>query len=278
MSMGENCVASISEKEFKQLAWFVKKNFGINLGLEKKNLVVGRLSNLLAQHQFQSFSDYYNHLISDPTGNAVITFLNKITTNHTFFMREPEHFDYFGKYILPYCTANVADRDLRIWSAGCSTGEEPYTLAMIIDEYFGSEKAKWNTKILATDISTHSLETAVKGEYTEEQIENIPKAWRLTYFSKTSDQKYVIADRIRNGVVFRRFNLMEEVFPFKKKFHIIFCRNVMIYFDAQTRKELVDKFYHFTEPGGYLYTGHSETLNNLDTGYQYVMPAIYRKE
>lgn len=276
--MTQDGVKNISDKEFNQLAGFVKENFGINLGHEKKSLLVGRLCNVLTQNHFDSFSEYFNYVVSDRTGDALITLLDKITTNHTFFMREVEHFEYFKEKVLPYFEASVSDSDLRIWSAGCSTGEEPYTLAMIIDEYFRAEKAKWNTKILATDISTKALDIAEKGEYSEEQIANISRHWKLSYFQRAEKGKFAVINKIKQEILFRRFNLIEEIFPFKKKFHVIFCRNVMIYFDTRTKKELVEKFYDCTEPGGYLFTGHSETLNNLKTEYKYVMPALYRKE
>ena len=275
--MIQDGVQKISGKEFEQLAGFVKKYFGINLVQEKKSLVEGRLFNVLAQNNFKSFSEYFDYIVSDSTGNAVVTLLNKITTNHTFFMREPEHFDYFRNKVLPHLSSMVRDRDLRVWSAGCSTGEEPYTLTMIMDEYFGAEKEIWNTRILATDISTNALETAKKGEYTNEQIEMVPANWKIAYFKRIDNKRCALIDKIRNEVIYRRFNLMDEVFPFKRKFHTIFCRNVMIYFDAKTKKELINKFYDFTEPGGYLFIGHSESLNQMETAFKYVMPTVYRK-
>lgn len=269
---------SITKKEFKLLSDFIKENYGINLKEEKKTLLMGRLHNVLLQSNFKNFTEYYKHIISDKTGNSVITLIDKITTNHTFFMREENHFFYFRDRVLPYLIENVKDKDLRIWSAGCSTGEEPYTLAMIIDEYLGREKFWWDTKILATDISTKVLERALKGIYENEKLASLPPAWRKKYFKKYDENNSVLIDKIKNEVIFRRFNLMEEVFPFKKKFHIIFCRNVMIYFDSKTRNELVNKFYDVMEYGGYLFIGHSESLNREATKFKYIMPAVYRKE
>lgn len=269
---------TISEKEFKQLTNFVKMNYGIKLNQEKKSLVVGRLHKVLIEKNFNNFSEYYEDLISDTTGSAVMTLVNKLTTNHTFFMREIEHFNYFRDKVLPYLAATVSNKDLRVWSAGCSSGEEPYTLAMIMQDYFKTEKLWWDTKILATDISTEVLQTAVNGIYPNEQIATLHPNWRNNYFRRINDEKSILIDKIRNEVIYRRFNLMDTVFPFKKKFHVIFCRNVMIYFDSKTKQELVDKFYEFTEPGGYLFIGHSETLNRNETKYKYIMPAVYRKE
>jgi chemotaxis protein methyltransferase CheR len=268
----------ITENEFIKLSEYIKEKYGINL-IQKKTLIVGRLQNFLIQNNFKSFSEYYNHIVSDVVGTAATTLINKLTTNHTFFMREPEHFDYFKNNILPQLvTSESAKKDLRIWSAGCSSGEEPYTLAMIIADYFSSDKWLWDTKILATDISTTVLEKAVDGIYSNEGIASLQENWRRSYFKRIDHEKSIIVDQIKKEVIFRKLNLMDAVFPFKKKFHVIFCRNVMIYFDNKTRKELIDKFYEFTEPGGYLFIGHSESLNRDETKYKYILPAIYRKD
>ena len=217
------------------------------------------------------------HVFSDVSGREVNQLINKLTTNHTFFLREPNHFEYFKNVILPNLERNVKDKDLRIWSAGCSSGEEPCTLSMILSDYFGGIKSGWNTKILATDISHKVLETAQNGIYSQESIDNVPKYWKLKYFTKIDDENYQICDEIKNEIIYRIFNLMEDVFPFRKKFHVIFCRNVMIYFEPKTKLELVDKFYEMMEPGGYLFIGHSESINKNETRYNYVMPSVYRK-
>lgn len=273
-----NNMKPITEKEFNNLVNFVKTKYGVNLS-NKKALVIGRLQNYIEQSGFNSFSEYLDVVMSDKTGNAITTLVNKVTTNHTYFMREPDHFNFFKNTVLPYLEkTESAKKDLRIWSAGCSTGEEPYTIAMVIDEYFGTEKSLWNTVMLATDISTKVLETACNGIYSNESIEVLPQKWKFNYFKKIDEEKSVISDNIKKEVVFKKFNLMEEVFPFKRKFHVIFCRNVMIYFDLKTRIELVNKFYDFLEPGGYLFIGHSESLIREETKFKYILPAIYRKE
>lgn len=268
----------ITDKEFYQLSSYIKSNYGINLKEEKRTLVMGRLQNILVSHKFNNFSDYYSYVINDKTGNAVSALADRMTTNHTFFMREVEHFNFFKNEVLPSLINNLKYKDLRIWSAGCSTGEEPVTLAMIIDEHLGHKKADWDTKILATDISSKVLRTAKKGLYENENLSSLPTNWRINYFTKVNKDQALLADRIKNEIIYRKFNLMEPVFPFKKKFHVIFCRNVMIYFDYKTRMELINKFYDLTEPGGYLFMGHSESLHGDNTKYKYVLPAIYRKE
>lgn len=270
-------MVTITSQEFKRLSDYIKENYGINLKEEKKTLLEGRLYSVLLQNNLQCFSDYYNYVISDKTGLAAATLIDKITTNHTFFMREREHFTYFREKVLPYLKNTIKDKDLRVWSAGCSSGEEPYTLAMLVDEFFSSEKIWWDKKILATDICSRVLKIAEKGIYLDKDLEGVPLNWKIHYFKKYDNKNSVIADNIKNEVIFRKFNLIENVFPFKRKFHTIFCRNVMIYFDAETKMELVKKFYDMTEYGGYLFIGHSESLNREETGYKYIMPAIYRK-
>ncbi len=267
----------ITDKEFKLLAAYIKDNYGIHLKEEKKILLMGRLQNVLIQNDIKNFQDYYNYVISDKTGYAQAELINKVTTNHTFFMREADHFEFFKEKVLPYLMDTVRDRDLRIWSAGCSSGEEPYTLAMIINEFFGKSKLFWDTKILATDISTKVLEEAKKGIYSSEKVANLPPTWKLNYFKKLENDLYVIADKIKEEVIYRKFNLVETSFPFKKKFHVIFCRNVMIYFNTDTKRELINKFYNCLEDGGYLFIGHSESLNRGETQFKTVMPSVYRK-
>lgn len=267
---------SISEREFNELSELIKGNYGINLST-KKNLVEGRLSNMLADRGINSFTDYLAFLQQDATKSEITNLVNKITTNHTFFMREKNHFEYFSKVILPYLEHNAQDKDLRIWSAGCSSGEEPYTLAMLIADYFGSRKVLWDTKILATDISIKVLEMAQTGVYAAEAVDALPSSWKMNYLDAMDAERVQIKQELKKEVIFRTFNLMDDSFPFKKKFHTIFCRNVMIYFDARTKRDLVNKFYECTEPGGYLFIGHSESLNREETRYRYIMPAVYRK-
>ncbi|HAN10275.1 MAG TPA: chemotaxis protein CheR [Clostridiales bacterium] len=266
----------IKDKDFHKLITHIKSNYGIELK-DKRVLVEGRLSNLILEKGFENFSQYLQNVLDDKTGNEMQTLINKITTNYTFFMRESVHFDFFNKVVLPYIEENTRDKDLRIWSAGCSSGEEAYTLAMLIAEHFEERKVNWDTKILATDISQQALKKAKAGLYSAESLNNMPKDLKYKYFVKEDNDMYKVSDKIKNEVVFGEFNLMEEIFPFKKKFHIIFCRNVMIYFDQKTKDKLVNKFYNHTEKGGYLFIGHSEFVNKEDTNYKHIMPAVYRK-
>ncbi|REK56580.1 MAG: chemotaxis protein CheR [Thermobacillus sp.] len=267
----------ITEKEFERLAAYVKQSFGLHLGKEKKMLVLGRLGRVLQTLNMKSFTDYLDYVTADRTGQAAVTLINRLTTNHTFFMREADHFDYFRDRVLPEIMPRLKDKDLRVWSAGCSTGEEPYTLAMLIDEYLDSARTGWDTTLLATDISEHVIRQAVRGVYPAESVELLPKRWRLSYFVPHGTDQYAVTGRIRKEVVFRRFNLMDP-FPFRRRFHVIFCRNVMIYFDEHTRRQLIRKFYDSLVPGGYLFIGHSETINRFESPFKYVKPSVYRKE
>ncbi|MCE5286011.1 MAG: protein-glutamate O-methyltransferase CheR [Pelosinus sp.] len=267
----------ITEKEFRQLADYIKLHYGIRLGLEKMALVVGRLQNYLVQNNFTSFSAYFKYVIADHTGQAAVELMNRITTNHTYFMREADHFYFFRDKVLPYLESKVQDKDLRIWSAGCSSGEEPYTLTMLLADYFGSKKYLWNTKILATDLSDKVLGHAQDGIYLNTDLAVLPEHWKKSYLKKINAETSVFIDAIKHDIIYRKFNLM-EAFPFKKKFHVIFCRNVMIYFDTVTKDQLVEKFFQFMAPGGYLFIGHSESLNKDGTKYKYIMPAVYRKD
>ena len=179
------------------------------------------------------------------------------------------------EHVLPYIESTVDDRDVRIWCAGCSTGQEAYSMSMVMDEYFGSDRDRWDTTILATDINTEALYTARSGIYPKEAMEGLSEERVERYFLKMADGSYRIQDRIRNTVAFKRFNLMDEII-YKKPFDLISCRNVMIYFAPDTKDALVKRLCECTKPGGYLFTGHAENLSR-ECGYEYISPAIFRK-
>jgi chemotaxis protein methyltransferase CheR len=266
----------LSSKDFHQLTQYLRKEYGLDLS-EKKVLIEGRLRNHVMERGFPSFREYLESVYADSTRTEVQAMLDRITTNHTFFMREVVHFEYFRKQILPELESCVKDRDLRIWSAGCSSGEEAYSLAMIIHDYFADRWESWDTSILATDISDRVLKKAVAGIYPAEALQALPADYRLRYFRKLPDGNFQVNDTIRNKVSFGKFNLMEPSFPFRKPFHVIFCRNVMIYFDKESKERLVDNFHRSSAPGAYLFIGHSEFIERVDGRYRTVMPSIYRR-
>ncbi|MFH0924158.1 MAG: CheR family methyltransferase [bacterium] len=166
---------------------------------------------------------------------------------------------------------------MRIWCAGCSTGQEAYMLLMFMFEFFGREYGLWDAGILATDLSDRALSVAKAGIYPEEQVKLVPENLKRKYFKKIGNAQWAIDSRCKKETVFRRFNLINKQYPFRRPFHMIFCRNVMIYFDQTTRNTLINKFYQFTEPGGYLFIGHSETITRNQDLYKYIAPAIYKR-
>lgn len=270
----------ITDQEFNLIRSLVYEKFGINLTDQKRSLVVGRLQKLLRDEGFQTFKEYYDDVVGDKTGQAIDKLVDRISTNYTYFNREKAHFDFFAQSALPVIATqlkNKNSRDIRIWSAGCSSGEEPYMLAILMMEYFGNEYGMWDGGVLATDISDRVLTKAKQGTYLEEQVNKVPGNMLRKYFNKIDADQWTVNDRLKKEVIFRRFNLMNKQFPFKKPFQVIFCRNVMIYFDKSTRDELVARFYQFLEPGGYLFIGHSETLGRQHNLYRYLMPALYQK-
>jgi len=270
----------ISDAEFNSIRDLVYKQFGITLSDQKKSLVVGRLQKKIKEHGFQNFKQYYDLLISDKSGKVLIELANQITTNHTFFFREPDHFDFFKSDILPWMVKEhkaKGDNDLRIWCAAASSGEEPYTLIITLLEHFGTDYKNWNCGLLATDVSEKALSGAVGGVYVDTRLQGVPPAILSKYFKKVPDG-YAVTDQLKKEVTYRKFNLMNKTLPFKKKFDCIWCRNVMIYFDNPTKHELVNRMYESTVNGGYLLIGHSETLDRNQTKWKYIKPAVYRKE
>lgn len=270
---------SISDREFREMADYIKTHSGIHLKNEKKTMLLSRLEPLLLQLGLDSFTGYIQYLHRNSGGAALSVLVERITTNHTYFMREAEHFDFLQQQVLPQLQSTIRDRDMRLWSAGCSTGEEPYALAMVLDRYFKSLQgsAKWDKKILATDLSPAVLDKATKGQYSDEAVRALPPSWRTAYFRQAGDGKLQVSESLKREIIFRKFNLMEENFPFKKKFHIVFCRNVMIYFDIETKLRLLRRFYEAIEPGGYLFIGHTESMDSRLAGFRYVRPAVYQK-
>ncbi|MDR1913568.1 MAG: protein-glutamate O-methyltransferase CheR [Clostridiales bacterium] len=270
---------NITDSEFERIRVYVKENFGISLSSEKKSLIYSRLHNVIRERDFESFTEYFDYLMRDRTGEAVSEFIDKVTTNHTYFMREADHFDYFRETVLPYIVQKYkGTKELRLWCAGCSSGEESYTLQMIINDYFRLKSETWSTNQMATDISSQILSKAKEGVYEEQKLNVLPKHWLKEYFVKDSPGNLRVSDTIKSQINYQKYNLMDPKVPFYRLMQIIFCRNVMIYFDPATRERLVSKFYNSTEPGGYLFIGHSESLNHINTQYKYIKPAVYRKE
>ena len=267
----------MTDEEFFRIYRLLKERYGIDME-RKKEIVNGRLENYIHINGFSNYSEYLYALLADKTGRLEQELVNILTTNHTFFMREFEHFEYLKRVVLPQLRiSEQKHRDLCIWCGAASTGQEPYMLAMLLKEFFGLGHDTWDTKVLATDISIEALNHAVKGVYDKEQIESLPDSWKRRFLrSIDNGNRFEITKEIKDEVLFRKLNLMDE-FPFKRRMHIVFLRNVMIYFDKETKDELIAKVYEAMEPGGYLFVGRTETIDRSGTPFHMIQPSIFRK-
>jgi len=274
-----NGLTKIKDKEFNSIKELVYNKFGIKLDETKKSLVVSRLQSELRKNSFKDFSEYYQFVIRDVSGTALSNLIDKISTNHTFFNREHDHFEYLLESVLPETQKTKkrpGGKKYYIWCAGCSSGEEAYMLAILLTEYFGENNRDWDLGVLATDISDSALDKAKLGIYSNRNIDSIPANLRIKYFNKINGDNWKISEKLKKIVLYCRLNLMRESFPFKSKFDVIFCRNVMIYFDQVTRNNLIAKFHRHTRPEGFLFIGHSETIGRDNKLFNYVRPSVYR--
>jgi chemotaxis protein methyltransferase CheR len=279
--MKEGTDMVLSDRVFHQFSDLVYQECGINLHEGKKALLQARLNKCLRSTGVASYEEYYQFITSKGNSEAFLNFLDSISTNLTFFFRETQHFKFLDELIPPLLESKKKEKNnrLRIWSAGCSTGEEPYSLAMSVLQHLGDHQ-KLDFRILATDISSRALTAGLRGIYGAEKIQKIPEPLRKTYFQRCkpngSEDSYEVSPILKKVITFRRLNL-KEPFPFKGPFDYIFCRNVMIYFDKKTQEALVQKMANYLGPGGYLFVGHSESLMGLSHPLAYVRPAVYRK-
>lgn len=265
----------LTDLQYKKLNRIIYDSAGIDLGDNKKELVHARLSKILRKRKIKDFNEYLKLLIDDDSGDELITLLDAIATNVTHFFREESHFDFLIQHIVD----NENPDSFRIWSAGCSSGEEPYSLAITFCEHMTNPFSS-GTYILATDISTKILSRAMNGIYPMKSVEKLDRNMLKKYFLKGKNSRHGsvrIKKEISNMVTLERLNLIEP-FQFDKGFDVIFCRNVMIYFDKMTRQNIVRKFYEALSPGGYLIIGHSESLNGIQHSFKYIKPTIYRRK
>ncbi|MDO9632887.1 MAG: protein-glutamate O-methyltransferase [Humidesulfovibrio sp.] len=270
----------MNDRIFERFSEFIKTELGIKMPASKKTLLEARLQKRLRELCMGSHEEYCEYLFS-PSGmeEELSNLVDVVTTNTTDFFREPKHFDLLSSTVLPDLHARKgSSRSVNIWSAGCSSGEEPYTLSMVLSE-FGRVSPGFSFSILATDISTQVLRMAVRAIYPEAKIAPIPVECRKRYLLRSKDRskKVVrISQEARSHVRFRRLNFMEE-FSFDGQLDIIFCRNVVIYFDRQTQETLFSRFCRKLSPGGYLFIGHSESLAGMDLPLELVAPTVYRR-
>ncbi|MHB8841869.1 MAG: CheR family methyltransferase [Candidatus Aquicultor sp.] len=273
----------ISDAEFELLRSLIKELTGINLSDQKKMLVVSRLSKRLRSLGLTSFAGYYKYVTEDIKGCEEIDHLiNRMTTNKTDFYRESHHFDFMQKTALPHIYGEGrkhSELNLRVWSAGCSSGEEPYTIAITLKEFF-QNKPGWDVKILATDLDTEMLDKSKAGIYKQEIVSPISNEYLRTYFKKgvgENEGLFMAKDTLKGMIVFRRHNLVYDSLPTKRQFDIVFCRNVIIYFDEKTKIKVINQFYNALKEGGYLFLGHSESPVGCESKFKLLGNSLYRK-
>lgn len=265
----------MENQTFVALREIIHAQSGIALSDEKEALISARVSKRMRALSVGSFADYLDFLQADRTGQEMTALLDVISTNVTSFFREADHFDFVHRAVRMWHTSG--QRRFRFWSAACSTGEEPYSLAMTVSDALPED---CDTRILATDISTRVLRFAQAGSYPAHRVEPVPAPYAKRFLvreKRTTDENYLVADNVRNLVSFARLNLSSPRFPMSGPMDIVFCRNVMIYFDNDTRASLLAEIHRLLKPGGYLLVGHSESLTGLTTGFRNIRPSIYVK-
>lgn len=267
-------VPVLSQGEYEKISRLAHEHFGLDLRGCKQGLVAARLGRKLRELGLTSFQHYYDYVKADCSGTALAGMVDLLTTNHTSFFREPQHFDFLRKTIFPTLRARPR---IHLWSAACSSGEEPYSIAMSLLEEAPREAGL--VRIKATDISTRVLEKACRGVYSAERIAGIPPVLRQRYLLKAvedSADSFRFKSEVRSMIEFERVNLMGRL-PEGYRCSVLFCRNIMIYLDKPTQQTLVERLSEHLEDGGYLFVGHSESLNNIAHRLNYVCPAVYKK-
>ncbi len=275
--------ASMSQDLFSRLSEFIYRESGIKMPLTKKTMLEARLQKRLRSIGLGSYDEYCSYLFS-PEGiaNELVHMIDVVTTNKTEFFREAQHFEYLIENVVPELIQTRGAgirRPFMVWSAACSSGEEPYTLAMVLDQF--SRRAQGFTfQVLGTDISTRVLQTARDGIYDEERAEHIPSEFKRNYLMRSRDRSkglVRIVPELRAHVKFRRLNFMAEDFGMREKMDVIFCRNVLIYFDRTTQETVINRICGHLHPGGYLFTGHSETINGMRVPLEPVANTVSRR-
>lgn len=267
-----------NRKDFENIRDLVGDRTGIVLSDHKITMVYGRLSRRLRQLKIQSFREYLD-LLEDESGQELVEFTNALTTNLTSFFREPHHFEYMRSHAVPALLKNRPNHKLRIWSAGCSTGEEPYTIGITMHEAMANYIRNWDVKILATDLDTNVVQKGKNGIYEEERVNGIEANRLKKWFRKGRDEnegKVSVSEKIRELITFKQLNLLHD-WPMRGPLDIIFCRNVVIYFGKDTQRELFNRYADLLADDGYLFIGHSENLHKICDRFQLIGKTIYRK-
>jgi len=273
-----------SDRDFARFSGLVREQCGINLGAHKKNMLEARLRKRLRRLGFESFSEYAEYVFSDAgRDKELIPLLDVVTTNKTEFFREPAHFQFLSGGGLDRLVAGYGagrSRPLQVWSAGCSTGEEPYTLAMVLSEY-ADQDGRFDFSILGTDLSTRVLDQARLAVYPRERIETVPEQLKKKYLLRSKDperSRVRVVPGLRSRVAFRRLNFKDAEWKIPRQIDLLFCRNVLIYFDRPTQFALLERFCSCLAPGRLLFLGHSESLHGLGLPLTPLAPSIYRRD
>lgn len=267
----------MDKKIFEKFREIVYAKSGISLNDSKVALVTARVGKRMRVLGIDNHRDYLERVVKDQSGEEVVHLLDAISTNVTHFFREANHFTFLEEVYKEW--VNAGQRRFRIWSAACSTGEEPYSLLMTL--LSAVEHRNIDLKLLATDISTRVLSASIAGEYAKDKVKNVPQSLLTKFFDTRvvdGEKKYVAKGVMKNHVVFRRLNLNEPPFPMRGPLDVIFCRNVMIYFDNSVRTQLLNEMYRLLKPGGYLMVGHAESLTGIVSDFKPVKPSIYVKK
>lgn len=268
----------LTTSQFERVSAIAKRRWGLSFNASKVQLVTSRLASFLRKsNSFQDAGEYLDYLEGTPSEQDLLDFFDLLSTNVTSFFRDRAHFDYLERELftgIARGNLTLPNRELRMWSAGCSTGCEPFTMAMLAHEHL-SRQSGWTTRILATDLSNYAVSEARRGVYTAQEIKDVPRELRERHF-EARESAFAVRAHLRSMVTVARLNLMEP-WPMKGKFDVIFCRNVMIYFDAPTRERLVNRFVSMLRPGGILAVGSAETLAGMNVGMRAVMPSMYVK-
>ncbi len=272
----------MSYGDFKKIASYIEKNVGIKMPDAKQTMLQARIARRLRALNIPTYKEYIDYAFGKgkPNNEELIHMIDAVTTNLTEFFRESGHFDYMLDAALP-ALVQSGKRFIKIWSAGCSTGEEPYTLSIVMQEFMRKNPGKIDGySVLATDVSTKVLNSAAEAVYQMDSIKSLPIDMKRRYFlrsKKQDDNRIRVKPQVRNNVTFARLNFMDDDFDFRETFQIIFCRNVLIYFDKPTQEAVIRKFLNFLEVGGYLFLGHSETIFGMNLPLQNVAPTTFQR-
>jgi len=274
----------MTQAEFTRFSEFIIGQCGIKMPPSKKIMLEARLQKRLRALGIPTYGEYLKHVLGEGSRDELVHMLDAVTTNKTDFFREPVHFQYLAQTVLPEALAErmhakTPARPFRVWSAGCSTGEEPYTLAMVLTE-FTQQHPDLKFSLVATDISTRVLDRAREGVYDADRVHAVPLALKQKYLLKSKDHNKNLVrmvPQLRTAVLFDRLNLMEENFSFSDALDVIFCRNVIIYFDRGTQERLISRFCRVLRPEGYLFLGHSESVHGFDLPLRRITSTVYRK-